>query len=107
MVKLSHHYLLIVRGLWPFHLRFVRPRQIDLIQDQLVSRVRQRNGLAAGKDLVTAMLLVPFRDGCILMHVLNNVAPANAGIVGAETNLTFLGSVRNDAHLRPTEIVIE
>src|SRR5712692_9676779 len=107
MVKLSHHYLLLVRGLRPFHLRFVRSRQIDLIQDQLVSHVRQRNILAAGKDLVTAMLLVPLRNGCVLMHMLDDVAPANASIVGAETNLTFLSSVRNDAHLRPAEIIIE
>src|SRR5437660_253837 len=107
MVKLSHHYLLFVRGLRPFHLRFVWPRQIDLVQDQLVSRVRQRNILATGKDLVTAMLVVPLRDGGVLMHMLDDVPPADASVVGTKTNFTFLGSVRNDAHLRPPEIVIE
>src|SRR5438270_7041892 len=53
------------------------------------------------------MLLIPFRDGRVLMHMLNDVAPADAGIVGAETNLAFLSSIRNYAHLRTTEVVIE
>ncbi len=53
------------------------------------------------------MLLVPLRDGCVLMHMLDDVPPADAGVVGTKTNFTFLSSVRNDAHLRPTEVVIE
>src|SRR5437879_6365047 len=107
MVKLSHHYLLFVCGLRPFHLRFVRPCQINFIEHQVVSSLGQRNVLAASKDLVTTMLFIPFCHGRVLMHMLNYVAPANAGVVGTKTNLTFLGSVRNNAHLRPTEIVIE
>src|SRR6266446_9982536 len=107
MVKLSHHYLLFVGGLRPFHLGFARPRQIDLIKHQVMSSFGQWNVLATGEDFVTTMLLIPFRDGRVLMHMLNYVAPANASVVGAETNLTFLSSVRNDAHLRSTEIVIK
>ena len=72
-----------------------------------MSSLGQWNVFAAGKDLVTTMLFIPFCHGRVLMHMLNYVAPANAGIVGAETNLTFLSSVRNDAHLRPPEVVIE
>src|SRR5262249_35102750 len=60
-----------------------------------------------GEDLMAAMLLVPFGDGRVLVHVLDDVAPADAGVVGAETDLALLGAVRDDAHLGAAEVVIE
>ena len=41
------------------------------------------------------------------MHVLDDLPPADAGVVGAERNLAFLGAVRNDAHLGAAKIIIK
>src|SRR5262249_32262771 len=62
---------------------------------------------ATREDFVPAVFFVPFRHGCVLMHVLNNVSPTDTRIIGAETDLPFLRSVRNDAHLSAAEIVIK
>ncbi len=53
------------------------------------------------------MLLVPLRDGRVLVHVLDDVSPTDTGVVGAEGNLAFLRAVRNDAHFRAAEVVVE
>ena len=39
------------------------------------------------------------------MHVLYDLAPAHAGVVRAKRDLSFLRSVRNDAHFCAAEIV--
>ena len=54
-----------------------------------------------------AVRAIPLRDRRVLVHVLNDLPPADPGVVGAERNLTLLGSVRDDAHFGPAEIVIE
>ena len=41
------------------------------------------------------------------MHLLDDVAPADAGVVGAEGNLTLLRGIRDDAHLGAAEVVVE
>src|SRR4026208_2502417 len=69
--------------------------------------------LVAGEDLVAGLGFVPPRGGrrgggwCVPggerprhMHLLEDVPPADAGVVGAERDLTLLRAVRNDAHLR-------
>src|SRR5690242_5233564 len=54
-----------------------------------------------------AMLLIPLRDGRVLVHVLDDVSPANSRVVRAEGDLAFLRAVRDDAHLGAAEIVVE
>src|SRR5580700_1249664 len=63
--------------------------------------------LAFGEDVVLAVFLVPLGDGRVLVHVLDDFAPAHAGVVRAEGNLTLLRGVGNDAHFGAAEIVIE
>src|SRR5688572_18629219 len=63
--------------------------------------------LAACEYFVTAVLFIPLCDGRILVHVLDDVTPADAGVVCTETYLAFLRTVRDDAHLRAAEIVVE
>ena len=63
--------------------------------------------LAAGEDLVTAVLLVPLGERGGHVHLLDDVAPAHAGVVGAEGDLAFLRGVGDDALLGAAEIVIE
>ena len=41
------------------------------------------------------------------MHLLDNVPPSHTRVVSAERNLPFLGSVRNNALLRPPEVIVE
>src|SRR4029078_3829270 len=76
-------------------------------QNQTVGFVSHFHVLATGKNLVTAMLLIPLRNGRVLVHVLDDVSPTNPRCVSAEGDLTFLSAVRNDAHLGATEVVVE
>ena len=69
--------------------------------------VRERDLFAAGENLVTPVLFIPFRNRGVLVHVFNDIAPTDAGIVGAETDFAFLRAVRNDAHFSATEVVVE
>ena len=62
---------------------------------------------AAGENLVAALLFVPLSDGRVLVHVLDDIAPADACIVCTEADLALLRSVRDDAHLGTAEIVIK
>src|SRR6185503_2459528 len=84
LVKLAHHYGLFMRSLRPLHLRLVRPRQIHFIQNETVARIRELDVLAARKNLVTAMLLIPLRDSRVLVHVFNDISPTNPRVVGTE-----------------------
>src|SRR5688500_2373569 len=56
---------------------------------------------------MTAVFFIPLRDGRILLHVLNDISPTYAGVVSTERNLTLLGTVGNNAHLGPAEVVVE
>ena len=56
---------------------------------------------------MTAVIFVPLRDGRVLMHVLDDVSPADAGVVCTEGDLAFLRAVRDDAHLGAAEVVVE
>ena len=53
------------------------------------------------------MLLVPLGERGGHVHLLDDVAPADAGVVGAEGDLAFLRGVGNDALLGAAEIVVE
>src|ERR1700723_2799945 len=78
-----------------------------LVKQERVLRIAHTDLLAAGKDFVPAMLLVPFGEGRGHVHFFDDVAPAHAGVVSAEGNLAFLGGVRNDALLGAAEVVVE
>ena len=63
--------------------------------------------LAAGEDLVAAVLLVPLGERRRHVHLLDDVAPADAGVVGAEGDFALLRGIRDDAHLGAAEVVVE
>src|SRR6266849_1602442 len=65
------------------------------------------NLLALGVDLVLAVGLVPLGDGRVLVHVFDDFAPADAGVVRAEGNFALLCGIRDDAHLGAAGVVVE
>src|ERR1017187_1213510 len=78
-----------------------------LAQHQRVRLRRQRYRLAAGEDLVLPVLLVPFGKSGGHVHLLDDVPPADSGIVGAERNLALLRGIGDDALLGAPEIVVK
>src|SRR5215204_307544 len=65
------------------------------------------DGFALGVDGVAAVLLVPLGEARRLVHVLDDLPPADAGVIRAERNLALLRAVRDDAHLGAAEVVVE
>src|ERR1700679_3225754 len=65
------------------------------------------NLLTFGEDFVLAVLLVPLSDGRVLVHVLDNLPPADAGVIRTEGDFTLLRGVRNNAHFGAAEVVVE
>src|SRR6185503_435723 len=63
--------------------------------------------LACGVDLVPSMIFVPLGEASGLVHVLDDLAPADTSVVCAEGDLTFLSTVGNYAHLSAAEVVIK
>src|SRR6478672_1911484 len=63
--------------------------------------------MSAGIDSMFAVLLVPLGDGRGLVHVLDDLPPADSGGVRAEGNFTQLRRIRNDAHLGASEVIVE
>src|ERR1041385_1633941 len=63
--------------------------------------------LAARKDLVTSVLFVPLGERGRHVHLLDNVSPTHASVVGAEGDFAFLRGIRNDALLGAAEVVVE
>src|SRR6185312_10189204 len=63
--------------------------------------------LVLGVDGVAAVGAVPLGDGGVGLHLLEDVPPAGAGVVGAEADLPELGAVGDDAHLGAAEVVVE
>ena len=66
-----------------------------------------RHFFTVGEDLVTAVVLVPLGDRRVLVHVLDDVSPADTRVVCAEGNFAFLRAVGDDAHFGAAEIVVE
>src|SRR5579859_3488957 len=62
---------------------------------------------ALGVNLVLAVGFVPLGDGRVLVHVLDNLTPADTGVVRAEGDFALLRGVWNDAHFGAAEVVIE
>src|SRR3712207_7025004 len=50
-----------------------------------------------------AMLFVPLGQRCRHVHLLDDVAPPDAGVVCAEGDFTLLRGIRDDAHLGRSE----
>src|SRR5262249_25492804 len=67
-------------------------RRVHVLFDQLelVLGGGQVHFLAAGEDLVPAVLLVPLGERGRHVHLLDDVAPAHAGVVSAEADLALL-----------------
>ena len=82
-------------------------RGVGGINHQRVLVVAQVHLLPGGVNLMLAVRLVPLRDGRVLVHVLDDFPPADARVVRAEGNFTLLRGVRDDAHFRAAEIVVE
>src|SRR6201996_3708696 len=78
-----------------------------IVEDERVLGSAHAHLLAAGEDLVTAMLVVPLGERGGHVHLLDDVAPAHAGVVRAEADLAFLRGVRDDALLGAAEVVVE
>src|SRR4028118_2351083 len=53
------------------------------------------------------VLFVPLGNRRVLVHLLDDVAPTYPRVIGAETDLALLRAVRDDAHLRAAEVVVE
>ena len=67
----------------------------------------QGNGLPARVDPVLTVFFVPFGNAGGLVHIFDDLSPADSGVIGAEGNLAQLGRIRNDAHLGSPEVVVE
>ena len=63
--------------------------------------------MAAGVNAMLSILLIPLGDRRCLVHVFDDLPPANPGIVGAEGDLTQLRRIRDDAHFGAAEVVVE
>src|SRR5208337_1291408 len=64
-------------------LQVTNARRVIGVNDQRVLVRVQVDTLALGIDFVLAVVIVPLRDGRVLVHVFNDVAPADAGVVRA------------------------
>src|SRR5882757_3865075 len=53
------------------------------------------------------MLFIPLGERGRHVHLLDDVPPSHARVVSAERDLAFLRRVRNNALLRPPEVVVE
>src|SRR5262249_33720381 len=115
-----HHllYFLSLTGFLPgdalfFSSRFrlfapsTNPRDIDRVQHEIVLEGIERYVMAAGVDSMLPMLLIPLSDRSGLVHVLDDFAPTDSGVVRAERDLTKLRRIRNDAHFRAAKIIVE
>src|SRR5262245_14254826 len=82
-VEFAHHRLLFLGRLRQRAL-LASTGGVLGVDVQAVGLVVEFNAVVIGEDLVAAMLLVPFGDGRVLVHVLDDVSPTDAGVVGAE-----------------------
>src|SRR5262249_23699515 len=83
------------------------PRGVLRVNHQRVLVAAEVHVLTLGVDLVLAVRLVPLGDGGVFVHVFDDLAPADAGVVGAEGDFSLLRRVGNDAHFRAPEVVVE
>ena len=65
----------------------------------------ERNFLPFGEDFMAPARSMPFCECGRPVHALDHLTPTDAGVVSAERNLTFLGSIWDDAHFRAPEVI--
>ncbi len=65
------------------------------------------NVLTCRVDRMPAVFFIPLGEVGGLVHILDDLSPADSGVVGAEGDLTFLCAVGNHAHLGAAEVVVE
>src|SRR5947199_6632534 len=63
--------------------------------------------MTTGVNTMLAVFLVPLRDTGRFVHVLDDLAPADSRVVRAEGDFAKLRRIRDDAHLRAAEVVVE
>src|SRR5258707_7543722 len=56
---------------------------------------------------MTAVFLVPVGELRSQVHLLDDLSPADTRVVSAERNFALLRSIRDDAHLGATKVVIK
>src|ERR1700756_1164100 len=78
-----------------------------VFQNQMMFGTAKVDALAAGKNLMPPMLLIPLCQSGGHVHLLDDVPPAHPGVVSAKGNLSLLRSVGDNALLGPAEIVFE
>src|SRR6185312_456511 len=78
-----------------------------LVEGQLGLALLDADLLTTGEDLMASVLLVPLGEGRCHVHLLDDVAPSDAGVVGAEADFTFLRGIRDDALFGTAEVVVE
>src|SRR3974390_311699 len=83
------------------------PGSIFGVNNQRVFESLEVDVLALGVNLVLAVVLIPLGDGGILVHIFDDLAPSNSGVVSAEADFALLRAVGDDAHLGAAEIVIK
>src|SRR5260221_9639763 len=86
----------------PFH----KPAILGDLQGEWLGALGKRERLARVRiHGMLAVLAVPLRDSGVLVHVLDDLPPAHARVVRAEGDLSHLGRVGDDTHLRAPEVI--
>src|SRR4051794_30654912 len=67
----------------------------------------KRQVLPLRVDGMPSLRAIPIRDARRGFHLLDDLPPANARVVGAKADLAHLRAVRDDAHFGAAEIVVE
>src|SRR5258706_648686 len=65
------------------------------------------NFMTGGVNRVASVFFVPLAEVCSLVHVLDDLPPTHARVIGAEGDLAFLSAVGNHAHLGAAKVVVE
>src|ERR1700753_2318136 len=94
-------------GQWNVVLEMAHASGVVGVNAERVFKTLQVDVFSLGVNLMLAVVLVPLRDSRVLVHVLDDLAPAHTGVVRAEADLTLLRRVRNDAHFGAAEVVVE
>src|SRR5258708_33951822 len=94
-------------GQWNVMLEMANAGGVISVNFQGVLVALKVDTLTLRVNLMLAGGLVPLGDGRILVHVLDDLAPADAGVVRAERNFALLSGIGNDAHLGAAEVIVK
>src|SRR5262249_31324288 len=65
------------------------------------------NIVAGSIDRVSLVFSIPFSEVGGLVHVFDDLSPADTGVVSAEGNFPLLGAVGNYAHLCAAKVIVK